>query len=66
MQNGYWFRMYGTQPDDFIEGVIAGITMFAIWKNGKQVVGIMEHPLEEVIKEVKEQLSYKQKGGIDK
>ena len=57
-KKGFWFDLYGPQSDDFIEGVIAGVEMYAIWKNGQQVVGIMETPLEIVTAEIKEQLGY--------
>lgn len=58
-KKGIWADLYGWQSDDFIEGVIAGVEMYAVWKNGKQVVGIMQTPLEIVVKEIKEQLGYK-------
>ena len=62
MGNTYWRDMYGPRSNDFIEGVIAGITAYAVWKDGKEyAVGIMEQPLEDVIKEVKEQLEYEEK-----
>jgi hypothetical protein len=53
-----WRELYGYQSNDFINGVIAGIEMYTIWKNGKQVVGVQETPLAEVIEEVKQQLGY--------
>lgn len=56
----YWKEMYGIRSNEFIEGVIAGITAFAIWKDGSQVVGIMERPLETEISSVKEELGYKE------
>jgi len=58
-KKGIWFELYGEQSDDFVEGVIAGVEMYAIWKDGKQVVGIMQTPLETVKTEIKEQLGYK-------
>jgi hypothetical protein len=36
--------------------VIAGVTTFAVWKNGRQLVGIMQRPLEEAIAEIREGL----------
>lgn len=38
----------------YLEGVIDGIEMYAIWKKGTQVVGCMEKPLKEVIAEYEE------------
>lgn len=54
----YWKEMYGTQSKDFIDGVIAGVTSCAIWKNGKQRVGVMEILLEDYIADIKIQLGY--------
>ena len=54
--NNYWRQMYGTQTQDFIDGVIAGITAYATWKNGKQVVGIREIPLDVEISNIKKGL----------
>ena len=50
------YDMYGTRPEDFIRGVIAGVTMFAVWKNGVQVVGIREEPLQKVVEEIRSDL----------
>lgn len=52
----YWFDMYGKQNRDFIDGVKAGVTTFAIWKDGKQYVGIMQATLTKVLKEIEEQM----------
>jgi len=64
-KKGIWFELYGTQSDDFIWGVIAGVKMYAVWKNGKQVVGIMQTPLETVEAEIKEQLGYDKLSVVD-
>ena len=48
--------MYGTKSPEFVRGVCVGIVTFATWKDGKQVVGIMEEPLETIIEEVKRNL----------
>lgn len=58
---GYFKDMYGERGEEFIKGVIAGIEAYAVWKDGKQVVGIMQEPLEKVIEEVKEELGYSRK-----
>ena len=54
----YWRDMYGQRSKDFIEGVIAGVKGFAIWKEGKQVVGVLEIPLEKEIEEIKNSLGW--------
>ncbi len=57
--NGYWWMNYGRfeqRSKDFIDGVVAGIEAFAVWDNGLQVVGVLKRPLEEVIREVHEEL----------
>lgn len=33
----------------FLEGQIEGIRAYAIWRNGEQLVGCLEKPLEEVL-----------------
>ncbi len=48
--------MYGARNKEFIDGVIAGVEAFAVWKDGKQLVGIFGKPLEEEIKDIKEGL----------
>jgi len=59
--SGFWEEMYGKRTKDFIEGVIAGVKAFAIWKDGEQFVGIQKQPLKEAIAEIKEQLGWKGK-----
>ena len=55
----YWKEMYGARSNEFIEGVIAGIKAYAIWKDGRELVGIMEAPFKEVVLEIKKQLGWK-------
>jgi hypothetical protein len=58
----YWWDNYGRfgkRSEDFIEGVIAGVKAFAVWKDGREVVGILEHPLEKVIAEIRAELEIK-------
>ncbi len=62
MGNRYW-KDVGWISDklgntDFILGVIEGVTAYATWKDGKQVVGCTQRPLEDVIKEIKKQLKW--------
>lgn len=42
----------------FIEGTIEAITLYAIWRNGEQLVGCMETPLKEVLKPYQEELMH--------
>lgn len=54
---GYWKEMYGTQSEDFIKGVIAGVSTYAVWRDGSQYVGsVIQVPLKEVVEEIREQL----------
>lgn len=50
--------MYGERNKDFIDGIIAAMWTYAIWKDGKQVIGVLEQPLNEAIEEVKRELNY--------
>ncbi len=59
----YWRDRYGKRSNEFIEGVIAGATAFAIYIDGRPVVGSMCTPLKEAIKEIKEQLGWEEKDG---
>jgi hypothetical protein len=34
---------------EFLRGVIEGIRLYAIWKDGQQVVGCLQRPLKEVL-----------------
>lgn len=56
MKSNYWTEMYGKQTPDFIKGVIAGITMFAWWKDGVQEVGTTGTTLKKAIKDAEEGL----------
>lgn len=48
--------MYGARTQDFIAGVIAGVEAFAVWKDGKQTVGIWGKSLEKEIEDIKKGL----------
>lgn len=54
----YFRDMYGARSKEFIEGVIAGIEAYAVWKDGEQTVGIKHEPLKKVIEEVKRELGW--------
>lgn len=53
---GVWKDLYGPRSRDFIEGVKAGVRMFAVWKDGKQFVGVMREPLEKMLEEIEKDL----------
>jgi len=56
---GVWYCRYGPKRTrSFISGIIAGVTMYAKWKDGKQVVGTMEESLQQVIEDIKQQLGW--------
>ena len=57
---GYWQETYGNiyRSKEFIDGVIAGVTGCAVWKDGAQRVGVMDNLLKESIDDIKEQLGY--------
>lgn len=41
----------------FLEGAIEGITLYAIWKNGEQLVGCLQRPLSEVLQPIRDELN---------
>lgn len=41
----------------FLEGAIEGITLYAIWRNGEQLVGCLQRPLGETLQPYKEELA---------
>jgi hypothetical protein len=40
----------------FLKGAIEGITLYAVWKDGKQLVGVLQKPLKEVLQPYQEEL----------
>jgi len=40
----------------FLEGAMEGITLYAVWKDGEQLVGAMQRPLKQVLKQYQEEL----------
>jgi len=58
MRYNYWRENHGSgKSRDFIDGVIAGVKAYAILKDGQQLVGILQRPLAEVIKDIEEGLA---------
>lgn len=41
----------------FLEGAVEGITLYAIWRNGEQLVGALERPLKEVLLPYKDEIA---------
>lgn len=58
--SNYWKEKYGHKSNEFIKGVIAGVTAFATWENGAQRVGIVKQPLEDEIQEIKDNLGWEE------
>lgn len=59
MVKNYWAQMFGTRSNEFIEGVIEGMTAFAVWQDGTQYVGAGGKTLKEAVAEAKEGMGYK-------
>lgn len=46
-------EIYGAQSEEFADGRVVGVTMYTVWKDGVQVVGVQEQPLlQEVVEEI--------------
>ena len=54
MDKNIWKELYGTRSEAFVEGVKAGIKMYAVWDSGELLVGIGRRPIKDVFKEVDE------------
>jgi len=53
---GYLREVYGKRSKEFTDGVKAGIEMYAIWKDGEQLVGALQKPLKEALEDVDREL----------
>jgi hypothetical protein len=51
-----WKNYIGNR--DFIDGIIAGVIAFAVWKDGTQKVGVMQRPLKDEIEDIKKEMEY--------
>ncbi len=58
---GFIHDMYGYRSKDFIEGFIAAMDTYAVWRNGIQEIGSPEMPLESEIEKAKKELGWKEK-----
>ena len=67
MSNSWAMAQARNHPDDndrrdilsrinYLRGQIEGIRMFAIWKDGQQLVGCLQRPLEEVLKPIEDEI----------
>ena len=54
----YWRDCFSSQigNKDFVEGVIAALFTYGIWKDGVQVIGTLQTPIKDIIEEVQAQL----------
>jgi hypothetical protein len=48
---GFLSDYYGKQSPEFIKGFLAAMDMYAVWKDGKRFMGIMEMPLKQAMHE---------------
>ena len=56
---GYLRDMYGTRSPDFIRGFLACMELYAIWKDGKRYIGVMEEPLRSAMQDAVNELAEK-------
>ena len=54
---GYLGDMYGKQSPDFVRGVLAAMEACAVWRDGKQFIGVMETPLKQAMFEATNDLA---------
>ena len=57
---GYWRDKYPERVGDldFVDGIMAAMDTYAVWKDGALFIGSMRMPLEKAIAEVKSDLEY--------
>lgn len=53
-EGNYWIDNYGMRELAFVEGIKAGLTVYAHWEDGIQYVGTAGKTLAEALKEVDE------------
>jgi len=53
---GYIRDMYGARTKDFIDGFIAAMDTYAVYRNGIREIGSPEKKLEDAIEEAKREL----------
>ena len=56
----YWEEMYGKRSNDFIEGAIAAVETYAVYRDGVREIGAPEKPIDKVIQDIKEGCGYKE------
>jgi len=55
---GYIKDMYGSRSKDFVDGFIAAMDTYAVWRNGIQEIGSPEIPLKDAIENAKIELGW--------
>ena len=57
-EKNYWITYYSNYAydEDFIDGVVAALFTFAIWKNNVPVIGPEDTSIYEIIDDLREQL----------
>lgn len=60
---GYLRDTYGYHSEEFVKGIMVGIELGALWKDGKLVVGVAQIPLKDKAEEIKMELLKGYKGG---
>jgi hypothetical protein len=58
---GIWKEQYGIRSQEFIDGVKAGVRMYATWKDGVERVGVQQQKLKDVLEQIQAELSGKVK-----
>lgn len=48
---GYFRDIYGTRSPDFIKGVLATMSAYAVWEDGTQTMGVQKVPLRKAMSE---------------
>lgn len=54
---GYIRNYYGIRSKEFIEGFLAAMNTYAVWKDGKQFIGSPETELKSAMKKAVSELS---------
>jgi len=55
---GYIRQMYGSRSKDFLEGFLAAMDTYAVYRDGVPEIGSPEVPLRDAIEEAKRELGW--------
>jgi len=55
---GYIKDMYGSRSKDFLEGFLAAMDTYAVYRNGVREIGSPKTPLKDAIEEAKKDLGW--------